>query len=109
MPRRSAPLRGLVIDDLKSTGFCELHESRFITLAAQLTVLFQQWGIDASNGVIDRLVHTGLSLFLAPRGGALAQRFRRVANAQIQCLCSFRRGNVQVRISDGIGYRPTCR
>ena len=40
-------------------------------------------GIDASNGVIDRLLHTGLSVLLAVSGGALAERFRRVANTQI--------------------------
>jgi hypothetical protein len=89
MPRRSAPLRGIALDELKSIRFCQLHESHFVTLAAQLAVLCQQWGIDADNGVIYRLVDAGLSLFLTPSGGALAQRFRCVANAQIECLCSF--------------------
>jgi hypothetical protein len=40
MPRRSAPLRGIAID-LKSISVCKLHQSRFVTLAAQLTVLCQ--------------------------------------------------------------------
>ena len=70
-----------------------------MTLAAQLTVLRQQWGIDASNGVIHRLVHTGLSLFLTPSGCALAERFGCVANAQIECFRAFDLGNIKIRIS----------
>src|SRR5271168_2418719 len=72
LPRTGAPLRGIAIKDPKSIGFCQLHQSRFVTLAAQLTVLCEQRCIDTSHGVIDRLVHTGVALFLTPSGGALA-------------------------------------
>src|SRR5271167_4792665 len=65
------------------------HEAGPIALAAQLCVLCQQRGIDAGNGIIDRLLHTGLSLFLAPSGGALAERFRREADAHVEYFAPF--------------------
>src|SRR5271167_4198267 len=85
------------------------HEAGLITLAAQLCVLCQQRGIDAGNGIIDRLLHTGLSLFLTPSGGALAERFRRVADAHIECLCAFHGRYIEIPIPYWIGYRPICR
>ena len=43
----------------------------------------QQWGIDTGHGIIDGLGHAGRSLLLAPSRGALAERFRGVADAQM--------------------------
>jgi hypothetical protein len=80
-----APLRGIEIYKSKSIRLRKLHEAG---LAAQQSVLCQQRGIDAGNGVVHRLVHAGLSLLLTPSGGVLAERFRRVANAQVQGLCA---------------------
>ena len=100
--RAEAPPRGIAIDNSKSINLCKLHESRFVTLATQLTVLCQQWGIDAANGIVDRVAYTGLCLFLAPSGGALAERFRGVANAQIEGLCAFYRGYIKVRIASAV-------
>src|SRR5271168_1136323 len=103
------PLRGIAIDEAKSISVCKLYEAGLGTIAAQLNVLRQFWGIDAGNGIIDRLLHTGLSFFLAPSGGAHAEGFRRVADAQIECLCACRGRYIQIPISDGVCHRLMAR
>jgi hypothetical protein len=106
--RAGSPLRGIVIDNSKSIGLCMLHESCFITIAPQLAVLCQLRVIDVGHGVIHGLGHTGLSLFLLPGGGALAQRFRGEADAHIEYFCAAHFGHIKVRITYGKGDRPVC-
>jgi hypothetical protein len=98
------PLRGIVIGDAKSIGVCELNQAGLIAIA--LSVLCQPRGINSGNGIIHRLVHTGVAFFLTPGGGALAQRFGREAHAEN--LCATHLGHIKVRIAQGIRHRPVC-